>query len=166
MELMKKNDSFVTTRSGKDALFLEYVNECNQNLCPFYKRCGFLKNGLCGFETSFFVRIVKFVLRMEDEGRISETGFAHTTIAILPLYRQLLQLYKMECSLKGQMFVVKKDGTVTTRFHPVYKEIREVLSKIAEMWKFADIDSNVLMKKAGPSMDFNIRENAYTFIGE
>jgi len=165
MDLIKKTEKnlFITTQRGSDALFLEYVNKCKQEDCPFYERCGFIKEGLCGFDASFFVRIVKFLLRLEHDGRISETAFTHTAIAILPLYRQLLQLYKVECSLNGEMFIIV-NGQVTTRIHPVYREIREVLSKIAEMWKFADVDRNMILKGAGPIMDFNAKEHAYQFV--
>lgn len=165
MDLVKKNEKnmFLTTQRGNDALFLEYVNRCTEDQCPFFERCGFLKDGLCGFEASFFVRIVKFLLRLEHEGRITETAFTHCAIAILPLYRQLLQLYKVECSLDGEMFMIE-NGRQTTKIHPVYKEIREVLSKIADMWRFADVDKELLMRRAGPSMDFAAKENVYQFV--
>jgi len=151
--------SFYVTKSGKDALFLEYVNECSDKDCPFDKRCGYMRGGICGFEASFYVRIVQFLLRMEREGRIGEAEFMHTSIAILPLYRQLLQLYKLECTLNGKMMYKNK-------IHPVYKEIRAVLSQLGEMWKHAAISERVLTQVAGSDMTFNIKNQVYEFIRE
>jgi hypothetical protein len=149
----------ITNPRDKEVLYLDYVGDCNAADCPFYSRCGFLKNGFCGFEASFYAKILRFMNRLEAQGQISDIAYTHMTIAILPLYRQLLMCYKLECSLNNEIMY-------KGRIHPVYKEIREILSKIGELWKVAEVSNSVLRKAAGPQLDFNAETHVYEFAEE
>lgn len=146
----------ISNPRDKDVLYLDYVGECDSANCPFINRCGFLKNGFCGFEASFYAKILRFLNRLEVQGRISDIAYTHLSVAVLPLYRQLLMCYKLECSLNGEIMY-------KGRVHPVYKEIREILSKIGELWKMAEVSGAALQKAAGPQLDFNAETHVYEF---
>ena len=148
--------SFVTTRRGAEGLFLEYVNECIPKECPFVDKCGFLKGDICGFEGVFYMKLVKFLLGLEARGKISGSDFTHVSICILPLYRQLMGLYKEEVRLKGRMFTYNKKGEAE-RMHPVYGEIRKVLSAIGTMWKGVNLDGDKMFGGYG------LRDRVYKF---
>lgn len=141
------------TRGGVEISFLDYVSKCDEG-CGFSGSCGYIKGGTCGFEGIFYGQIMKYLRDCEVSGGLDEVGFIHLSMSLLPLYRQLLGLYKVEASLGGKMFIKERGSK---RLHPVYGEIRRVISQLGVLWRGAGI-------KRVKGVDFGMRKGAFKFV--
>lgn len=119
-------------------LWQEYPDEyAPVHLCKAHKICTYKKVGKCATQVNYIKAIIKFV--MENYGlTATESQFFQFGIHILPLYRML-------CKMKVEELVVQDVvyGEGVKKAHPIYREIRETMKLITQLWK----DSGMIKEK-------------------
>ncbi len=156
-EVVLREGKSHVTRGGTEVNFLEYVSQCDKK-CIFWKKCKYVKGGICSFEARFYGQVVNYLLKCEREGWIDEVKFIHVSMSLMPLYRQLLLLYKEEIKLGGQIW---DDDSKVKRMHPVYNEIRRVIKDLGVLWK----NSEIRNKRVLGGVDFGLRKGVFKFAG-
>lgn len=135
--------------SGKEMIIWEGFSECRDSACPVYGRCGGNAEGFCKIEKGYIDNFLSVVRRGLGE-KITELALYRVGIHLAPLYRQLCKLKIEEMGLTNVVYTTDK-GSVCV--HPLYREIRSVISSIENIWRNLGLDITDLFDPFSPSND-------------
>ena len=119
----------------------DFVDECKREKCPLYQRCVFATRAeksrvkKCGVERQYLNAVLapyaELLRKVRDPFMAQWIG-----MHMIPLYHHLVKLKKIEQSLDTPETI---DKNMNIRIHPVYKEIRAVISSIRTEWNRSGI---------------------------
>ena len=118
-------------RPGHKMFAWDAVQDCADDNCPIVSQCAYNKEGKCVVQLRYVETILTTILntyKYLDDVQLTKIG-----IQIIPLYSQLARLKIIEKSITIDNIVnVSKHGMYV---HPVFKEIRQTLLMINQMWR-------------------------------
>lgn len=136
-------------RHVKEIVIWDQVSNCQGEDCPVYEECHFIKSGKCSLESEYLEALCKMIYRLENQEKFSEVTIFAAGLHIVPLYRHLFKFKLIEIGLGGNITV----GTgAKLKMHPVYKEIRETVKTIMNLWK----DIGLMDKYEMPSPEIKL----------
>ena len=110
------------------------VSECRLENCPAATRCHYLDGMSAGEECKImkkYLRAVSMIL-YDDHIEISAAQRLQIGMHIIPLYKTLC---KMKIEEVGIVSALHETSRSTLQVNPVYKEIREIIKVIDNVWK-------------------------------
>jgi len=135
-----------TGKSGADLFSWDVVQECQADECPAASKCQYLERAMeqtscppvkCSVMATYLKSVSTTILGnyedKMDEGQLFRVG-----MHIVPLYRNLV---KMKIEEIGVRSVVNVDEKGKQSINPLYKEIREYIKLIEQMWKSVGIST-------------------------
>jgi len=149
-----------TSPEGHQLWSWDALTVCTQEQCPAATRCHYLSPDLkppdkCQVMLKYLKSATQVIMtnyeKNLDEGQLYRVG-----MHIVPLYRNLcrFKIYEM-----GVRSVVHTDDKGKRTVDPIYKEIREHIKLIEQMWKSVGI-TNVSLNPPGDE-DFHPDDNYY-----
>jgi hypothetical protein len=148
----RSRQPIVRTRvtENRDLVSWDCIQDCEPEYCPIGTTCVCAStalspdgNGKCDLQYQYlqeFVNMIFRTYRYVDEGSMFKVG-----MHLIPLYAQLC---KMKIAEKAVRTVSYEDLRGNTKINPIYREIRDVMRTITQMWKELDMD----VKAAEPSV--------------
>lgn len=104
---------------------------CNGKRCPINKRCACLKkNEICQLQQSYLNSIFEAAMDMLGIG-ITTREAVRLGMHIIPLYSILFEL-KIAQAAGGSVYTLGKNGGLG--INPIFREIREQIRCIDDMW--------------------------------
>jgi diadenosine tetraphosphate (Ap4A) HIT family hydrolase len=152
-----------TGRSGNSLWSWDALQECSAEGCPASPSCQYLRKAQerneemekCRVMANYLKSVSTTILgnyeNQMDEGQLFRVG-----MHIIPLYRNLI---KMKIEDIGVRRVVNVDERGKMSINPLYKEIREYIKLIEQMWKSVGI-SGVMVSPPGDE-GFHPDDNYY-----
>jgi len=152
-----------TGRSGNSLWSWDALQDCEGKSCPAAPRCQYLEKALERGESLSKCRVMATYLKSVSttilgnyEDKMDEGQLFRVGMHIIPLYRNLI---KMKIEELGVRRVVNQDEKGKLSINPLYKEIREYIKLLEQMWKSVGI-SGVLVA-APTDDDFGAGDNYY-----
>lgn len=140
-------------------------SKCAREDCPVFNICPYINetdypNSTCSVEGEYLTHVGMLIHEMGAKGYMDQVQVHKAGILMIPLYRQLIKMKLVELGMDSVMISsVKenKDGSITHSkpgINPIYKEIRDIIKNISDMWKSIGI-KNIpgQLDPAGPDSD-------------
>ena len=133
---LKRRDQAIVVESMKSktgcyAVAWNAPKICKGKKCPICKRCLALKEGeVCELHRSYLNSVFEAAMDMLGIG-ITTREAVRLGMHIIPLYSILFEL-KIAQSKMSEVYVLGKSGDL--KINPIYKEIREQIKCIDDMW--------------------------------
>jgi hypothetical protein len=152
-----------TGRSGNSLYSWDALQDCTGDDCPAAPSCQYLQKvrgrgeemEKCKVMASYLKSVSTTILGnyedQMDEGQLFRVG-----MHIVPLYRNLIKMKIEEIGI-SRVVTVAENGKMS--INPLYKEIREYIKLIEQMWKSVGI-SGVMVSPPGDD-GFNPDDNYY-----
>ena len=141
-------------RPGHSLFAWDAIQDCAKENCPIYEECNYPKKNKCAVQERYVTVLCKTIVRTYkwlDDVQLTKIG-----VQILPLYSHLVRLKIIEkgVALEGIVLVNPKG---IKYIHPIFKEIRQTLLMINQMWRDLLIRPINLMTPdpSDPSADLN-----------
>ncbi len=152
-----------TGRSGNSLWSWDALQDCKGEECPAAKSCQYLhKAQERGDEMkkcrvmATYLRSVSTTILGNYENQMDEGQLFRVGMHIIPLYRNLIKMKIEEIGIRS---VVTTDERGKKSINPLYKEIREYIKLIEQMWKSVGI-TNVNLAPPDDG-DFHPDDNYY-----
>ena len=148
--------------AGKQLWSWDALTECTNHACPAAARCHYIREDLVAPEKCQvmlkYLKAVSQVVFGQYEAVLDEGQLYRVGMHIIPLYRNLCRFKIYELGLRS---VVHSDDKGKVSVDPVYKEIREHIKLLEQMWKSVGLTgSNALVPPLGDE-DFHPDANYY-----
>ena len=133
---LKRRDHAIVVESMKSktgcfAVAWNAPKICSGKKCPINDRCvAVKKDEICQLHKSYLNSIFEAAMDMLGIG-ITTREAVRLGMHIIPLYSILFDL-KIAQSRVGNVYTMTRDGSL--KINPIYKEIREQIKCIDEMW--------------------------------
>lgn len=120
----------------------QYVNKCTMESCPITDACPHCGNVvMCKLHKDYMATIMNNVQSLIDAGVLDAMQASIACTSILPLYNHLFKFQLLEMAQESPVIYGKQ-----IYMHPVYKEMRNTMKTIFELWKgLGVVKSNVPM---------------------
>jgi hypothetical protein len=143
-----ENESEAAIRIGAKAAFRNLValtvREVCSDSCPAFEVCtSRTPDRDCPIVVSYLDNVFRMVRNRFVSG--SKEDISRVGLHLIPLYKTLIKLKILE-SVVGSPIVCGKEKV---SIHPVYKEIRETIRAIEQVWRMISSDSG---RKSGTSV--------------
>ena len=132
------------TKKGSELWSWDALRECRGQECPANQKCEFLANELersgnipkkCKVMASYLRGVTTTILEVYED-QLEEGQLFRIGMHIIPLYKNLV---KMKIEELGVANVVTENDKGRLQINPLYKEIREYIKLIEQMWKSVGI---------------------------
>ena len=153
-----------TGRSGNSLWSWDALQDCTGNDCPAAPSCQYLQKAKergdeicdkCRVMATYLKSVSTTILGnyedQMDEGQLFRIG-----MHIVPLYRNLIKMKIEEIGVR-RVVTVAENGKMS--INPLYKEIREYIKLIEQMWKSVGI-TGVMVSPPGDE-EFHPDDNYY-----
>ena len=140
--------------SGNALWSWDALQGCTAEACPAADQCEFLKRDMsrygygpekCKVMGAYLKSVTTTILgtyeAQLDQGQLFRIG-----MHIMPLYKNLV---KMKIEELGVLRVVNRDANGKLSINPLYKEIREYIKLIEQMWKSVGIAGGSMIGAPG-----------------
>lgn len=132
-----------TQQRSKDKLTgYQYVNKCDVQTCPISDACPHAQSVVqCKLHKDYMTGITNGIQELIATGAVDKVQLSIVCHNILPLYNHLFKFQILEMAQDSPVIYGKQ-----LYMHPVYKEIRNTVKTIYELWRgIGVIKSNVPM---------------------
>ena len=106
------------------------ISDCLGEECACHSVCEYSKIGKCRLQLNYLKGITNIIYRNYKE-KLDEPTCFRVGMHLIPLYGILCRL-KMEEMMVTKTVHITKAGL---KIHPIYKEIRETIKSIENMWR-------------------------------
>jgi hypothetical protein len=123
-----------TNDKGEVSYTWDVAQKCRLHLCPAKERCPFLEHAKEGDDCKImkkYLRAASLVLYDAQEDMTSVQRY-QVGMHIIPLYKTLC---KMKIEEIGILDAVTMTSRGTMQVNPIYKEMREIIKVIDQVWK-------------------------------
>jgi len=118
-------------RMGEYELYSwDAVSDCLGENCSCYSACEYEKKGKCRLQLNYLKGITNIIYRNYKE-KLDEPTCFRVGMHLIPMYGILCRLKMEEMMVMSPVHNTKAG----IKIHPVYKEIRETIRGIENMWK-------------------------------
>ena len=151
-----------TSAEGNQLWSWDALIACTAEQCPAATRCHYLTPPLtppdkCQVMLKYLKAVTQVIMtnyeKNMDEGQLYRVG-----MHIVPLYRNLCRFKIYEMGVRN---VVERDDKGKKTVDPVYKEIREHIKLLEQMWKSVGITCSALTLPLPGDDDFHPEDNYY-----
>lgn len=123
---------------GVDIAIIEYAQRCDPSTCPIGADCAAIGGDKCQLHKDFLRHIIKMVYKYEEDGLLSPHALHTAGILIIPLYTHLFKFYLVEMGSSSPVMYGK-----SVYIHPIYREIRNTIKTIQDMWASIGLSKNL-----------------------
>lgn len=117
----------------------DFATDCTGKDCPLYSKCHYTKQwevnktNKCRMQLRYMKNVIfAFVDKMRKAKKSDQEDIIKLGYHLLPLYAQL---FKFKVWEHGNSELVIHSSRGDPRVHPVYKEIREIIKTITNVWR-------------------------------
>lgn len=119
-------------RPGHTFFMWDAVQDCVEHECPVYDECKYEKRDKCAVQVKYVSSICHVIIntyKYLDDVQLTKIG-----VQLVPLYSHLCRLKIIEKSITlGN--IVGSTAKGIQFIHPVFKEIRQTMLMINQMWR-------------------------------
>jgi hypothetical protein len=110
------------------------IDPCNEE-CPLLGDCPHVASGKCAVQRDYLRTVMSGLLAgaRGPSGKVDEHKMVVIGYHLMPLYTQLIKFMMKEQEYRGAKFYTTEKGDI--KVHPVYREIRNILSSIHSISK-------------------------------
>ena len=128
---------------GYKWIIFDAAPECQGEACAIFNQCPYANVGKCTVETKYCSAVFDTII--EDIGeKLSQKLLNKISLHLMPLFGQLVKFKKIELSVSDPV-IVMANGRIL--MHPIYEEIRKVISSIERTQRSMGIDGEYMEVK-------------------
>lgn len=147
-KLIRRNITIRGTDETVSFPIWDYVDKCT-SLCAVSDQCPYMTQGNCKVQYQYMKAVLELV-QNEFVGTTADQLF-HIGMHLIPLYQSLCKMKLVAASLTSMTYETLQGGV---RVHPIYKEIREQLKLINDVWKGLELKKQELKRADIPSYEW------------
>lgn len=137
------------------------VADCVEVNCPIFSLCPYEKKGKCMVELKY-LKSVNVMLFKNFKDVIDEPTFFRIGMHLLPLYKSLCKMKMYELKVTD---VVWEDANGKLKAEPIYKEIRDTIKLIEQVWRSTGLNKLQVIYE-NPELDMGGEPKKYATMGD
>ena len=121
---------------GHKWIIFDAVTQCQAEDCPLFNICPYEKTGKCSVESKYATAIFETII--DDIGdKLTQRLLNKISLHLVPLYGMLVKMKKVALSITSPTYETVQGAK---KIHPIFREIREVISSIEKTQRSMGID--------------------------
>ena len=122
--------------NGYELYSWDAISDCLGEECACFSVCEYSKVGKCRLQLNYIKGITNIIYSNFRE-KLTEPLCFRIGMHLIPMYGILCRLKMEEMMVKSPVHVTKAG----LKIHPIYKEIRETIRGVENMWKNLGLDT-------------------------
>ena len=128
---------------GHRWIIFDAVGPCLEDECPLFDLCGYEKFGKCSVEMKYTSAVFDSI--MEDIGdKLTDRFLNKVSLHLMPLFGMLVKMKKVALSISNPTYETLQGAK---KIHPIFREIREIISAIERTQRSMGLDGEYLQAK-------------------